>query len=134
MTQIDTVALNVKPMNQRSILTQEQTLLSRQKRWTSEESIVSEIDRQRNLQRSRCCQAELLSAEADCFLRLSRDESIKDEERYSYLAQFKESKGRSDALFSKADRQESRIKSFSLKLSAFRTGLLASVTLDPGVV
>jgi len=123
-------------MSKRAILTEEQAIMSRQRRYMSEASILTAIDAARSKQKQ-------LERMAVNFMEAHRkqDVNVLTPESSEYLVKqitkdgFETSdyRGISEALNGKAERMEERIKTFGHKLAAFRTEIF-SFTTDRAVV
>lgn len=120
-------------MNKRMIISAEQAMFSRQKRWLSKESILKAIDHERDLQRGYCAQAEAYQAEAESSLKLAHDDRLTPGDQAMWHTRYKSAKTEAERLFAKADRKEKRVEELGHKLAAFRTELLP-FTKDRAVV
>lgn len=120
----------------RAILTAEQAMFSRQRRYMSEKSILTAIDDARARQKA-------AFDRSDRFLMAHKfDPCVLGEEDWKLINKLNEAQGfettdyKGMSLFfqGKAQRMEDRIWALGQKLSAFRTGLLEGITTDPAVV
>jgi hypothetical protein len=122
-------------MSKRAILTEEQAVFSRQKRYMSEKAIISAIDEARAKQRAMMEMAERIKGAIHLGDLMLRQEDFNQIGALNVSHGFgmTDYKQISDYLFAKAERMEDRILNLGHKLAAFRTGLL-SFTNDPAVV